>query len=96
MSDAIERLTGEWTIHHIGDLRAPLLDLVNAGCCAFDVSGITEIDSAGVQLLVSARNALMLQGHELVLREAPGCVKDVLACYGLDANLHPIALEVSA
>lgn len=96
MSDATERLSGEWTIHHIGELHAPLLALVNSGCSAFDASAIHEIDSAGLQLLVSARNALMLQGQELVLREPSGCVKDVLACYGLDANLHPTDHEVCA
>jgi len=96
MSKPTECLSGEWTIHHVGELHAPLLELVNAGCSDFDVSAITEIDSAGVQLLVSARNALMRQGHELTLREPSSCVKEVLACYRLDANLHPIAEEVSA
>ena len=96
MSQAIEHLSGEWTIHHAGELRAPLLDLVNAGCRVFDVSAINEIDSAWLQLLVSARNALMLQGHELALVEAPSCVQEVLACYGVDANLHPLAKEVRA
>lgn len=96
MSDVIESLVGEWTIHHIGELHPALLALVQSGCSVFDVSAIHEIDSAGVQLLVSMRNALLLQGREPQLVKPSGCVTQALSAYGLDANLHPIDDEVTA
>lgn len=96
MSDSVESLQGEWTIHHVGELHQTLSALVQQGCRTFDVGGIAELDSAGVQLLIAARNALVLQGHEMSLIHASPCVRDALTCYGLDANLHPVYAEVLA
>lgn len=96
MSDAVESLSGEWTIHNVGEHRQAMGDLVQKGCRTFNAAGISEIDSAGVQLLISARNALMLRGHEMALTEVSACVRDALTCYGLDVNLHPVHAEVLA
>ena len=96
MSESIEHLTGEWTIHQIGELHPVLLSLVNQKLVSFDASAISEMDSAGVQLLISARNALGMQGLEMQLIAASPCVRDALHCYGLDAHLHPIGAEEAA
>lgn len=93
MSDTLEHLTGEWTIHQIGDHHRALMSAIQAGAWTLDASGITEFDSAGLQLLVAARHTLLRQGRELQLVAASACVRDALANYGLDASLHPVHAE---
>ncbi|MFT3858502.1 MAG: STAS domain-containing protein [Aquabacterium sp.] len=90
MSAANACLTGEWTIHAIAQHRDAMLTLVNEGCCSFDAAGITEMDTAGVQLLLAAQRSIARQGQELSLLQPSGVVKDVLKAYGLDANLNPL------
>lgn len=96
MSDTIEHLQGEWTIHQIADHHRTLVSALQAGVWTLDASGITEFDSAGVQLLVAARHSLLRQGRELQLVQASVCVRDALANYGLDVRLHPLHEEASA
>ena len=88
MSDTTEHLSGEWTIHQIGEHHRTLLSAIQAGASTLDASGITEVDSAGVQLLLAARQSLLRQGRELHLIATSPCVRDALSAYGLDANLH--------
>lgn len=96
MSTSTACLAGEWTIHAIAQHREAMLALVNGGSYEFDASGITDMDSAGLQLLLAAQRSIAQQGHELSLVQASTAVKDVLKAYGLDANLHAVPLEESA
>lgn len=96
MSDTIEHLSGEWTIHQIGEHHHALLSAIQAGASTLDASGITEVDSAGLQLLVAARQSLQRQGRELHLIATSPCVREALSAYGLDANLHPVHQEVQS
>lgn len=86
-------LTGEWTIHAIAQQREAMLALVNDGHIEFDTSGVTDMDSAGLQLLLSAQRSVALQGQELKLMQLSNAVKSVLTVYGLDASLHSIHPE---
>jgi anti-anti-sigma factor len=88
MSATAACLTGEWTIHAISQHREAMLTLVNEGQYQFDAAGITDMDTAGLQLLVAAQRSLAKRGHELCLLQPSGAVKDVLKAYGLDANLQ--------
>jgi anti-anti-sigma factor len=96
MSTSAARLTGEWTIHAIAQHREILLALVNEGQHIFDASGISEMDSAGLQLLLSARGSVAKHGHELGLVQASAVVCDVLKSYGLDQDLQPLYTEEDA
>jgi len=51
------------------------------------------MDSAGLQLLLSAQRSVALQGQELKLMHLSDAVKSVLTVYGLDASLHSIHPE---
>jgi anti-sigma B factor antagonist len=93
MSTSTACLAGEWTIHAIAQHREAMLLLVNGGQYEFDASGITDMDSAGLQLLMAAQRSIAKQGHELRLMDASSAVKDVLKAYGLDATLLPVNLE---
>lgn len=89
MSTSEPCLTSEWTIHAIDQYRAAMLLPVNEGHSAFDASGITDMDSAGLQLLLSAQRSIAVHGRELRLLQASGVVKGVLSSYGLDIDLLP-------
>lgn len=86
-------LTGEWTIHAIAQHREAMLALVNDGNAAFDASGITDMDTAGLQLLLSAQRSVAQQGQELHLLHPSAAVKSVLQAYGLDMTLQPVSFE---
>ncbi len=88
MSNAAASLTGEWTIHAIAQHREAMLALVNDAHAEFDASGITEMDSAGLQVLLAAQRSLALQGRELRLVQVSPVVRGVLSTYGLDHGLH--------
>jgi anti-sigma B factor antagonist len=90
MSSSAARLTGEWTIHAIAQHRETLMAMVLDGQHAFDASGITEMDTAGLQLLLAAQRSVALQGHELSLEPASSVVRDVLKTYGLDLDLQAL------
>ena len=96
MSTSTACLSGEWTIHAIAQHREAMLLLVNEGQHEFDASGITDMDSAGLQLLVAAQRSIAQQGRELSLLQASQAVKDVLKAYGLDVNLQSVFAEEAA
>ncbi len=96
MSTTAACLTGEWTIHAIAQHLQTLVALVNDGHVEFDASAITDMDSAGLQLLLSAQHSVALDGHELKLIQMSDAVKSVLLAYGLDASLHPVHPEEDA
>lgn len=93
MSDHSSALSGEWTIHSIAQHRESVLPLLDMGATEVDVSGITELDSAGLQLLLALQRGLARRGLELRLRPLSSSVREVLNLYGLDATLHPGAHE---
>lgn len=67
------RIDGEMTIYRAGELKQTLLDelaLAGQGALDIDLAGVTEIDTAGVQLLMLAKKTagerqceLRLGGH---------------------------------
>ena len=96
MSTPTACLAGEWTIHAIAQQREALLALVNDGQTEFDASGVTEMDTSGLQLVLAAKNTIAKQGGEIHLLQCSSTVRDALRAYGLDANLLPIVTEEAA
>lgn len=93
MSTQTACLAGEWTIHAIAQQRETVLALVNEGQYVFDASGITDLDTAGLQLLLAAQRSIAQLGQELELLQISAAVREVLRSYGLDANLLPVMAE---
>jgi anti-anti-sigma factor len=58
-----------------------------AAALQLDLSGITDIDSAGVQLLLATKHTLAERGRSLQLRSPSSVVTDALATFGLGAVL---------
>jgi anti-anti-sigma factor len=81
----------ELTIAHAAHWHQRLAEASGAGGdLVLDLAGVTDFDSAGVQLLLSARRSLAEAGAQLVLRSASRTVRDALQVLALD-DLLPAA-----
>lgn len=61
-------ISGEFTIFTAGELKQRLLDTIdrcNGGAIEIDLSEVSEIDSAGLQLMVMAKRHATSQGKTL-------------------------------
>jgi len=98
-------LSGELTIYAAQDIRQRLLEQLEhlaaegPDCLEIDVSGITEADTAGVQLLLAARNHAEACGAGLRLVAPSQALTEVLSLLGLDGHFdvrlpggHPASL----
>jgi phospholipid transport system transporter-binding protein len=88
-------LAGELTIQQAADQHRVLLDALaargdTAGSWTLDLGAIEACDSAGVQLLLAARQSLAALGAELQLERMTAPVREVLLTYGLGPDLQPI------
>jgi anti-sigma B factor antagonist len=79
----------ELTIAHAAAWRDVLVDALctASGDLALDLSGVTDIDSAGLQLLLATRRSVNERGAALVLHGASAPVVDALAVFGLNRHL---------
>ena len=78
---AVLRIEGELTIFRAAELK-PLL-LADPLPLEIDLSGVTDIDTAGVQLLILAKNTARAQQRELRLVAHSPAVKEVFALLDL-------------
>jgi len=79
---------GELTVHNAADRRGALLAMIDAdGDLDLDLSAVTELDTAGLQLLLLARREAAHLGGRLTVTAASQAVLDVLAIAHLDATL---------
>ena len=86
MSDATLRLDGELTIYRAAELKPLILaPLGEAQVLEVDLAGVSEIDSAGVQLLMLAKREAQARGGELHLVAHSPAVLDVFELLDLAA-----------
>jgi anti-anti-sigma factor len=79
-------LVGELTIHNAAEQKNALLALLEAGePVDLDASDVTELDTAGLQLLLLLKREAVMAGLDVKLDAPSGAVTDVLAI----ANLSP-------
>ena len=75
------RIEGELTIYRAAELaaamKAALADLPAGGAFEVDLSDVTEMDSAGVQLLISARRSASQSGRSLRIAGSSAAVAEV-------------------
>ena len=75
---------GELTIYRAAELKDALLDAVRQHAApAFDLSAVSEFDSAGLQLLLVARQEVARLGKTLRVQGAGSAVRDVFALLGV-------------
>lgn len=81
-------LEGEMTIYTAAEQLAELrLYLLEPGELTLDLSEVSELDSAGLQLLLLAEREGRLAGRPLTVVNHSSAVRDTLALCNLDALL---------
>lgn len=83
---AVLRLEGELTIFRAAELKPELLSEPLAR--EIDLSGVTEIDSAGVQLLMLAKTAALAQQRDMALVRHSPAVLEVFELLNLAAYFN--------
>jgi anti-sigma B factor antagonist len=80
----------ELTIPFAAVTRDTLFDALHAqgGDLAIGLSGVTDVDSAGVQLLLATQRSLVERGDRMVLHAPSAPVRDALAVFGLSHLLQ--------
>ena len=88
---ALVSLGPELTIAYAAASRDTLLQALAAQAAGLtlDLSGVTDFDSAGVQLLLATARSLKERGQPLHLAGASAAVEQGLAVFGLQALLTP-------
>jgi len=81
------------TIYTCGELKSRLLEELSAHSDAtrLDLSHVVELDTAGLQLLLTARRYASDAGRELRVANPSRAVADVLELCRLGALLEPAA-----
>ncbi len=79
------RIEGEMSIYRAAELRQQLLGALDgAAALALDLSSVTELDTAGVQLLLAAGKTAQARGQALRLVAPSAAVREVAAILNLD------------
>jgi anti-sigma B factor antagonist len=87
-------ISGEVDIYSGPQLRDQLLDVIrrHGARLALDLTGVTFIDCAGINVLLAARRRAHLEGGWLRVIRASPRVERVIALTGLDPVLMPATL----
>jgi anti-anti-sigma factor len=80
------RIEGEFTIFRAAELKPLLLNEPAPG--EIDLSGVSEIDTAGVQLLMLAKQAALARNSELRLTGHSPAVLEVFELLGVAAYFN--------
>ena len=97
MADDVSRiaLDGEITIYRAADLKTIVLDaLRKTRVLEIDLSGVTELDTAGLQVLMLAKQTAAADQRELrLLQHSPAVVEifemlDLVAFFGDAVLIH--------
>lgn len=97
MADELTRiaLDGELTIYRAADLKLTVLAaLRQARVLEIDLSGVTELDTAGLQVLMLAKQTAAAEQRELhLLKHSPAVVEifemlDLVAFFGDAVLIH--------
>jgi anti-sigma B factor antagonist len=96
---ALVHVAGELTVYHAAALATDLLTRLaeaSGANLAIDLDGVTELDSAGLQVLMVARREARANGGLLRFHRASRPVLDVLDTFQLGDWLAPAAPTVEA
>jgi anti-anti-sigma regulatory factor len=81
-------LAPELTIREAGELQQRLLALLDGGgAVRLDASGVTLIDTAGLQLLAALATGLRVEGRELQWAKVSDTLRDAAQRTGLSQPL---------
>ena len=81
-------LAGDWTIYRAAELQPLLQARLAEGADSFDLAGVTEIDSCGLQLLLAARRSAAAAGVQARFLNAPEAVRELCRTFGVRGLLE--------
>lgn len=86
-------LTGELTIYHAADAKPRLLDDQRPwpASVQLDLAGISELDTAGVQLLLMLHKSVTAAGSKLKLQQTSVAARQVFETLGLPPPFTAVA-----
>jgi anti-sigma B factor antagonist len=95
---AVVTISGEIDIQSGPQLRDQLLRIIrrHGARLALDLTGVTFIDCAGINVLLAARRRAQLEGGSLRVLRASARVRRIFALTRLDHVLMPMALQDAA
>jgi anti-sigma B factor antagonist len=95
VSDGCIRLAGELTMHCAEELKPALLTALpaGAGCARLDLSHVSEIDTAGLQLLMAADREVAARGGTLQVVAVSRTVLEVLELFRQQHLVAPAVAE---
>jgi anti-anti-sigma factor len=76
-------IEGEMTIYRAAELKPLVVSAVESGAPAIDLAGVTEIDGAGVQLLLLARRMANDAARDLEIAAPSAAVREAAGLLGL-------------
>jgi len=85
----------EMTIAQAAEQQLVLLEAVQGlatSALRLDLSNVSDLDSAAIQLLLATQRSLQDKAAELQLHQPSAVVLAALRSYGLDASLQPMSL----
>lgn len=77
------------TVHTASTVLAAGLQAIAAGQTAFDLSGVTELDSAAVVTLLAWQRAALARGNTLAFSRLPANLCSLMRLYGVAELLLP-------
>lgn len=79
-------LDGPMTIYNTNEVKTQLMNgLQSATTVELDLSNVSELDTAGFQLLVLAKRESQRNGHTLRITAHSPAVREVIDFYNMDA-----------
>ena len=89
------RLDGDVTVQFAAEHKAVLLSALEAAeALELDLSGVIEMDAAGLQLLLLLKREAQSLGKTLRLEAPSGAVLEILALARLDAQLDHVPTQI--
>jgi anti-sigma B factor antagonist len=78
------RVSGEMTVYTASQIKQSLVDAITGSpaIVQLDLAGVSEFDTAGVQLLLLAHREALVSGRNLKLSAESRIVREVLALCG--------------
>jgi anti-anti-sigma factor len=87
----VVRLSGDLTIQTAAETKAAIMAAFDDGAdLDVDLSEITDLDTAGLQILLLARREALSLGVTLSLSGPPTAVREILRTVGITADLSPV------
>jgi anti-anti-sigma factor len=82
-SPSVASLRGDLTIYRAAEVREELRAHLDRAVRRYSLAGITELDTAGLQLLVALRTSLARIGEQAEFLEPSECVRQTFELCGL-------------